>query len=92
MRRLCTAAVRLTDCLAVVDLLGLTKLMTASHEIEGQLVTVQEVVEERHYTLLFTRKPSDSELQGLQSRLEKIGIHRVKQVTSCDEPTKKKGK
>lgn len=66
--------------------------MSATHEIEGHLVSVKEVVDERHYTLLFTKKPLDSEVQGLQSRLESIGIHCVKQLTGFDDSQDKKGK
>ena len=66
--------------------------MSTTHEIEGRKVSVKEVVDERHYTLLFTKKPHDSEVQRLQSRLESIGIHCVKELTSCDDSQDKKGK
>lgn len=64
---------------------GLMKVMTATHSIQGANVTVSEVVASESCHFLLTQKPTDPEILGIQTELQRMGVHAVESSASFDQ-------
>ena len=63
--------------------------MKATHSIQGTNVTISEIAASETCHFLLTKKPTDIEMLGIQTELQRMGVHAVELSPTFDQLMKK---